>query len=233
MIRGSDADNLFKIIDARREELVELTRSLIRFPDRQSAGRGLSTLRGIHRPALERPRIRRRLCAGGRARRATASAIRASMSLRGAKAMRAGPCVHFNSHIDVVQTGAGWTAGPLRRRRPGRQDLWPRRLRHEGWTRRVHHRGRSADRLRAQIAGRAGDFGHGRRGVRRLRRRSLSGAARLVFRRRASITSSSRSRSTSIASASVTAAYGGPRSKPTGAWRTDPCRSWATAPCAT
>jgi len=25
----------------------------------------------------------------------------------------AGPCVHFNSHIDVVQTGAGWTLDPF------------------------------------------------------------------------------------------------------------------------
>ncbi len=24
-----------------------------------------------------------------------------------------GPCVHFNSHIDVVQTGAGWTLDPF------------------------------------------------------------------------------------------------------------------------
>jgi succinyl-diaminopimelate desuccinylase len=26
---------------------------------------------------------------------------------------RAGPCVHFNSHIDVVETGAGWTYDPF------------------------------------------------------------------------------------------------------------------------
>ena len=24
-----------------------------------------------------------------------------------------GPCVHFNGHIDVVQTGAGWTVDPF------------------------------------------------------------------------------------------------------------------------
>ena len=24
-----------------------------------------------------------------------------------------GPCVHFNSHIDVVETGAGWTVDPF------------------------------------------------------------------------------------------------------------------------
>ncbi|MHA1157576.1 MAG: acetylornithine deacetylase/succinyl-diaminopimelate desuccinylase family protein [Alphaproteobacteria bacterium] len=33
---------------------------------------------------------------------------------------RAGQCVHFNSHIDVVQVGAGWTTNPFGERRGGR-----------------------------------------------------------------------------------------------------------------
>ena len=44
----------------------------------------------------------------------------------------AGPCVHFNGHIDVVQTGAGWTVEPFAGEiRDGK--LFGRgRVRHEG-----------------------------------------------------------------------------------------------------
>ena len=43
-----------------------------------------------------------------------------------------GPCVHFNSHIDVVEAGAGLELRSVRRRGPRWPDLRPRRLRHEG-----------------------------------------------------------------------------------------------------
>jgi succinyl-diaminopimelate desuccinylase len=105
-------DNLLRIIDERRDELVELTRALIRFPtvnppgeaygpcarfigDRLRArGFAVEYVRALGTPGDcdEYPRINviaRRDGAGP------------------------GPCVHFNSHIDVVQGGAGWTVDPF------------------------------------------------------------------------------------------------------------------------
>jgi succinyl-diaminopimelate desuccinylase len=105
-------ENLLKIIEARREELVELARALIRFPTINPPGEA-------YQPCAEF--IGRRLGARGFA----VSYVRAAgtpgdseryprinvIARREGKV--AGPCVHFNSHIDVVQTGAGWTLDPF------------------------------------------------------------------------------------------------------------------------
>ena len=45
---------------------------------------------------------------------------------------RPGDCVHFNGHHDVVEVGQRLDPRSVRRRGRGRQDLRPRRLRHEG-----------------------------------------------------------------------------------------------------
>jgi succinyl-diaminopimelate desuccinylase len=44
--------------------------------------------------------------------RATATSTRAGTSWRGARGLP-GECVHFNSHIDVVEVGRGWTTDPF------------------------------------------------------------------------------------------------------------------------
>jgi succinyl-diaminopimelate desuccinylase len=103
---------LFRRIDARREELVELARALIRFPTINPPG-------DAYQPCAEF--IGRRLSARGFA----VEYVRASgtpgdseryprinvIARRDGGAP--GPCVHFNSHIDVVQTGGGWTLDPF------------------------------------------------------------------------------------------------------------------------
>lgn len=106
------SDNLLKIIDARREELVELARALIRFPTVNPPG-------DAYRPCAEF--IGRRLSDRGFAVEYVRAAGTPGDSERYPRinviARRegsvAGPCVHFNSHIDVVQTGAGWTLDPF------------------------------------------------------------------------------------------------------------------------
>jgi succinyl-diaminopimelate desuccinylase len=106
------SDTLFRVIDERRDELVDLTRQLIRFPTVNPPGEA-------YRPCAEF--IGERLAARGfnidyvRARgtpgdddrypRMNVIARRAGSAL--------GPCVHFNSHIDVVQAGGGWTLEPF------------------------------------------------------------------------------------------------------------------------
>ncbi|HEY2783191.1 MAG TPA: acetylornithine deacetylase/succinyl-diaminopimelate desuccinylase family protein [Steroidobacteraceae bacterium] len=109
---GDPTESLFKRIDARRDDLVELARTLIRFPTVNPPGEA-------YQPCAEY--IGRRLSARGFA----VDYVRASgtpgdseryprinvIARRDGGAP--GPCVHFNSHIDVVQTGGGWTLDPF------------------------------------------------------------------------------------------------------------------------
>jgi len=106
------AENLLKIIEARREELVELAQVLIRFPTINPPGEA-------YQPCAEF--IGRRLGARG----FTVNYVRAAGTpgdseryprinvIARREGNVAGPCVHFNSHIDVVQTGTGWTLDPF------------------------------------------------------------------------------------------------------------------------
>jgi succinyl-diaminopimelate desuccinylase len=103
---------LIRMIDERRGELIELTRELIRFPTVNPPG-------DAYRPCAEF--IGRRLGKRGFAVEYVHAAgtpgdderhPRINVVARREGAAH-GPCVHFNSHIDVVQTGAGWTLDPF------------------------------------------------------------------------------------------------------------------------
>jgi succinyl-diaminopimelate desuccinylase len=105
-------DDLFKLIEERREQLVELTRELIRFPTINPPGEA-------YQPCAEY--IGRRLKARGfqveyvHAQGTPGDDVRhprINVIARRAGA-GPGPTVHFNSHIDVVQTGGGWTMDPF------------------------------------------------------------------------------------------------------------------------
>jgi succinyl-diaminopimelate desuccinylase len=105
-------ENLFKAIDARRDELVDLTRALIRFPTVNPPGEA-------YRPCAEF--IGERL----RARGFSVDYVRAAGTpgdseqyprinvIARSSGTAPGPCVHFNGHIDVVQSGGGWTLDPF------------------------------------------------------------------------------------------------------------------------
>jgi succinyl-diaminopimelate desuccinylase len=103
---------LFKTIDERRDELVELTRALIRFPTVNPPGEGyLACAEFIGQRLRTRGFAVDYVHAAGtpgdseRYPRINVIARRAGPA--------AGPCVHFNSHIDVVQAGGGWTMDPF------------------------------------------------------------------------------------------------------------------------
>jgi succinyl-diaminopimelate desuccinylase len=105
------SESLFGIIESRRDELVELTRQLIRFPTVNPPGEA-------YQPCAEF--IGRRLAARGfavvyvRAEGTPGDSDRyPRINVIARREGAAGPCVHFNSHIDVVQTGAGWTVEPF------------------------------------------------------------------------------------------------------------------------
>ncbi len=109
---GDPTENLLKAIEGRREELIELTRELIRFPTVNPPGEA-------YRPCAQF--VGRRLQSRGFA----VEYVRAEGTpgdsesyprinvIARREGTASGPCVHFNSHIDVVQTGDGWTLDPF------------------------------------------------------------------------------------------------------------------------
>jgi succinyl-diaminopimelate desuccinylase len=105
-------DALCRSIDARREDIVELTRDLIRFPTINPPGEA-------YRPCAEfiGARMGRRGFTVDYVRAEGTPGDQARYPRINVIARRetgaAGPCVHFNGHIDVVQTGSGWTVEPF------------------------------------------------------------------------------------------------------------------------
>ena len=105
-------DAVFAAIDDARGDLVALTADLIRMPTVNPPGRD-------YRPCCDF--LARRLQADG----FETAVLRAAGAPGDSDAFprynvvarrdsgRPGPCVHFNSHIDVVDPGAGWTVDPF------------------------------------------------------------------------------------------------------------------------
>lgn len=99
-------------IEDRADDLVELTRNLIRFPTINPPG-------DAYQPCAEF--IGKRLAKRGfdiEYVRATGvpgdndKYPRINVIAR-REGIRPGPCVHFNGHIDVVEVGSGWTIAPF------------------------------------------------------------------------------------------------------------------------
>lgn len=100
------------LIDGRTDELVALTQDLIRFPTVNLPGEA-------YRPCAEY--IGERL----KKRGFTVEYVRGEGSpgdsdqyprtnvIARWTGSEPGPCVHFNSHIDVVEVGSGWTVDPF------------------------------------------------------------------------------------------------------------------------
>lgn len=108
----SDLQPVLHRIDDRVDDLVELTRDLIRFPTINPPGEA-------YQPCAEY--IGKRLAKRGFAIEYVRAFDvpgdcdaypRINMVAR-REGSRSGPCVHFNGHIDVVEVGAGWTVPPF------------------------------------------------------------------------------------------------------------------------
>jgi len=109
---ASQTDTLLRAIDTREQEIVALTQDLIRFPTVNPPGEA-------YRPCAEH--LGNRL----KARGFEVTYVRAEGSpgdtekyprinvVARREGKSPGPCVHFNGHLDVVQTGAGWTVDPF------------------------------------------------------------------------------------------------------------------------
>jgi succinyl-diaminopimelate desuccinylase len=104
-------ETLLRRIDDKREDLVALTRALVRIPTVNPPGEA-------YRPACEL--LGARLGARGfevrylRAEGTPGDSDRFPRwnVLARREGSRPGPCVHLNGHIDVVEAGEGWTVDP-------------------------------------------------------------------------------------------------------------------------
>jgi succinyl-diaminopimelate desuccinylase len=105
-------ESLFARIEAKRDDLVALTRELIRFPTVNPPGEAYT-------PCAEflGDRLKARGFAVSYHRAAGEKGDSARFPRTNVVARREGgrpgPCIHFNGHIDVVPAGHGWTVPPF------------------------------------------------------------------------------------------------------------------------
>jgi succinyl-diaminopimelate desuccinylase len=108
----SETDKLLRAIESKSDDLVALTADLIRFPTVNPPGE-------VYRPCAEYlgERLKRR---GFEVTYVRAEGTPGDcekyprINVVGRRDGEGkGPCVHFNGHLDVVQTGAGWTVDPF------------------------------------------------------------------------------------------------------------------------
>ncbi|MAT84291.1 MAG: succinyl-diaminopimelate desuccinylase [Gammaproteobacteria bacterium] len=107
-----DPDALRRRIAGKRDDVVELTRSLIRFPTVNPPGEGYEECARhlgdrLARRGFEVVYERAEGAVGDTDRHPRWNVVARR------EGPRAGPTVHFNGHIDVVAAGSGWTVDPF------------------------------------------------------------------------------------------------------------------------
>ena len=106
------AASFVDLIDARRDEFVALTQDLIRVPTLNPPGEAYLEIceylgNRLCRRSFDIQLVRAHGTPGDSDRYPRWNVV----ARRDGR--RPGPCVHFNSHIDVVETGHGWTTDPF------------------------------------------------------------------------------------------------------------------------
>jgi succinyl-diaminopimelate desuccinylase len=105
-------DNLRRALEARREDVIALTQALVRIPTVNPPGENYreacELVAARLRPLGFGCRFLRAEGAPGDGERHPRWNLVARREGRGP-----GPCVHFNGHVDVVETGHGWTRDPF------------------------------------------------------------------------------------------------------------------------
>ena len=108
----SGLDQALQRIDDRVDDLVELTRELIRFPTVNPPGEGYQPCaefigRRLAKHGFDIEYVRGEDTPGDSDQYPRVNVIARR------EGSRPGPCIHFNGHIDVVEVGAGWTVPPF------------------------------------------------------------------------------------------------------------------------
>jgi len=105
-------DGVLREIEAREDEIVALTQDLIRFPTINPPGEAYQPCAEFLGARLKRRGFQVEYVRAQGAPGDSDKYPRINVVAR-REGKRPGPCVHFNGHLDVVQTGAGWTLDPF------------------------------------------------------------------------------------------------------------------------
>jgi succinyl-diaminopimelate desuccinylase len=105
-------EQLFAAIEARTDDLVTLTSDLIRFPTVNPPGDAYTPCAEFIGERMRRSGFETTLIRGEGAPGDSDRYPRTNVIAR-REGGRPGPTVHFNSHIDVVEAGEGWTVDPF------------------------------------------------------------------------------------------------------------------------
>ena len=100
-------DGVLREIEAREDEIVALTQDLIRFPTINPPGEAYQPCAEFLGARLKRRGFQVEYVRAQGAPGDSDKYPRINVIAR-REGSRPGPCVHFNGHLDVVQTGAGW-----------------------------------------------------------------------------------------------------------------------------
>ncbi|WP_292287140.1 acetylornithine deacetylase/succinyl-diaminopimelate desuccinylase family protein [Marivita sp.] len=105
-------EKLYQRIEATREDLIALTRDLIAIPTLNPPGENYAAIcdyldNRLTRAGFETTWVRAQDALGDSERYPRWNLIARH------EGGRPGPCVHFNSHTDVVEVGQGWTRDPF------------------------------------------------------------------------------------------------------------------------
>ncbi|MEP6829493.1 MAG: acetylornithine deacetylase/succinyl-diaminopimelate desuccinylase family protein [Rhizomicrobium sp.] len=103
---------ILREIEAREGEIVALTQDLIRFPTINPPGEAYRPCAEFFGARLARRGMKVEYVRAEGAPGDSDKYPRINVIAR-YEGSRPGPCVHFNGHLDVVQTGAGWTVDPF------------------------------------------------------------------------------------------------------------------------
>ena len=106
------ADRLSRAIDQRKSELVTLTQELIRIPTLNPPGDNYLEICEYLKDRLEKSGFKTELVRAFGSPGDSDQYPRWNIVAR-KEGARAGECVHFNSHTDVVEVGRGWTFDPF------------------------------------------------------------------------------------------------------------------------
>lgn len=115
MAGGADAvlrEKLQRAIEDRRDELIALTQDLIRIPTLNPPGECYRDICEYLAARLKGKGFEVKLLRAEGTPGDSERYPRWNVLAR-CEGRLPGPCVHFNSHIDVVETGAGWTFDPF------------------------------------------------------------------------------------------------------------------------
>ncbi len=105
-------DALFARIEAKRDDLVALTRDLIRFPTVNPPGEAYTPCAEFLGARLQARGFAVGYHRGEGAPGDSERYPRTNVVAR-REGERPGPCIHFNGHIDVVAVGQGWSVEPF------------------------------------------------------------------------------------------------------------------------